>query len=35
MPLLCDQEARIRRDQRALAERLGKQVFWVLDSGIE
>ena len=35
MLLPCDQEARIRREQRARAELLGKQVFWVLDSGID
>ena len=35
MPLPCNQEARIRREQRARAEHLGQQVFWVLDSGID
>ncbi len=31
----CDQEARSCRDQRARAELLGQQVFWVLDNGID
>ena len=35
MPLPCDQEARIRRKQRAQAEYLGQQVFWVHDSSID
>ena len=33
--LPCDEEARIRREQRSRAELLGQQVFWVLDSGID
>ena len=31
VPLPSRQEARIRREQRARAEQLGQQVFWVLD----
>ena len=34
VPLSCDQEARIRREQCSRAECLCQQVFWVLDSGI-
>ena len=36
LPLPSRQEARTRRDQRARAEQLGQQVFWVLDpSGLK